>query len=200
MRPRATPRWCPDESSQYQMAVHGRRERKTGPGFGLTVMRCATHGRAWTLYPPGHVPYGRVAVAAVAPSGGSVTRVDGTPSLAGTLHEAAEDAARGVRWPESSGECPATRRTQGRRLRRVAALLGLLADTRTQERIAHALSSPLLVLRDASVAYAASRRWRVMAAELCCPVGWPRGIAAPRLPQIRTCGIPASGSSVSGIR
>ena len=32
------------------------------------------------------------------------------------------------------------------------------------------------------------------------PVGWPRGIAPPRLPQIRTCRIPASGSSVSGVR
>ena len=26
-------------------------------------------------------------------------------------------------------------------------------------------------------------------------VGWPRAVARPRLPQIRTCGIPASGSS-----
>ena len=146
------------------MTVHGRRERKTGPRFALTVMRCATHGQSWTLYPPGHVPYGRVAVASLGPSGGSVTTAQGAPSLAGTLHEAAEDAARGVRWPESSGECPATRRTQGRRLRRVAALLGLLADARTQERVAHALSCPLLVLRDASAAYAVSRRWRVQAA------------------------------------
>ncbi len=30
-------------------------------------------------------------------------------------------------------------------------------------------------------------------------VGWPRGIAGPRLPQIRTCAIDASGSSVPGV-
>ena len=31
-----------------------------------------------------------------------------------------------------------------------------------------------------------------------CGVGWPRGIAPPGLPQIRTCGTPASGSSCYG--
>ena len=30
-------------------------------------------------------------------------------------------------------------------------------------------------------------------------VGWPQGIAPPGLPQIRTCGIPGSGSSVHGL-
>ncbi len=41
------------------------RDRKTGPRFPLTVLRCRVHGCAFTLYPPGHVPYGRRRVAPV---------------------------------------------------------------------------------------------------------------------------------------
>ena len=33
----------------------------------------------------------------------------------------------------------------------------------------------------------------------CAWARWPRAIARPRLPQIRTCGIPASGSSIYGL-
>src|SRR4051812_12975097 len=49
--------------------VDHRRDRKTGPLFGLTVARCGPHRRAFTLYPPGHVPYGRVAIAPVSSDG-----------------------------------------------------------------------------------------------------------------------------------
>ena len=44
---------------------HSFRERKTGPRFALRILYCATHRRYFTVYPPGHVPYGRVAVAPV---------------------------------------------------------------------------------------------------------------------------------------
>src|ERR1017187_11039531 len=46
-----------------EISVHHLRARRTGPQFPLTVVHCKTHGHAFTLYPPGHVPYGRVAVA-----------------------------------------------------------------------------------------------------------------------------------------
>ena len=42
------------------------RERKTGPCFPIRVMRCRVHGHGFTLYPPGHVPYGRKRLAAAA--------------------------------------------------------------------------------------------------------------------------------------
>lgn len=48
---------------------HHRRERKTGPSFPVQVARCRTHGTAFTLYPPGQRPYGRVAVAPVSVHG-----------------------------------------------------------------------------------------------------------------------------------
>ncbi len=44
---------------------HSFRDRKTGPRFALRILYCATHGRHFTVYPPGHVPYGREAVAPV---------------------------------------------------------------------------------------------------------------------------------------
>ena len=43
--------------------VDHHRPRKTGPGFPLAVVGCSGHplGR-YTLYPPGHVAYGRQAL------------------------------------------------------------------------------------------------------------------------------------------
>ena len=75
------------------------RERKTGPCFPLTVLVCGTHEVGFTLYPPGHVPYGRAAVARVAPDGRAI--IDG-PSGAevfdGTVFAAALDASKGTAW------------------------------------------------------------------------------------------------------
>ncbi len=47
------------------LVVHHLRERKAGPQIPVTVVQCRTHRRAFTLYPLGHVPYGRLAVAPV---------------------------------------------------------------------------------------------------------------------------------------
>jgi hypothetical protein len=49
--------------------VDHQRARKTGPCFQLTVVHCGLHRRAFTLYPPGHVPYGRIVVAPVSSGG-----------------------------------------------------------------------------------------------------------------------------------
>jgi len=73
------------------------RERTTGPGFPLLVMRCLTHRRGFTLYPHGHVPYGREAIAPVAPDGASSGT--GPGRFVGTVFEAAVDASRGRPWP-----------------------------------------------------------------------------------------------------
>ena len=43
------------------LVVHHLRERKTGPQIPVTVVQCRTHRRAFTIYPLGHVPYGRLA-------------------------------------------------------------------------------------------------------------------------------------------
>jgi hypothetical protein len=44
------------------LVVHHMRERKAGPQIPVTVAQCRTHRRAFTLYPLGHVPYGRLTV------------------------------------------------------------------------------------------------------------------------------------------
>jgi hypothetical protein len=131
-----------------------------------------------------------VAIVQVDSSGQLIASEDGTPSLAGTLHEAAEDAARGVRWPESGGGAAWTRRTQGRRLRRVATLLGLLTDPRTQERIAYALGVPLLVIREAATTFSNSRAWRTQAAALL-------NVLAVALASSRPAGLLRAGHEVA---
>ena len=105
---------CPhasDEPSGCRVKVHHERERKTGPCFPLTVARCATHGHAFTLYPPGHVPYGRKSVVpASVDEGRLLLRAKGefpSDEMAGaediawesTVFVAATDAAGGRAWP-----------------------------------------------------------------------------------------------------
>ena len=107
-----------------RLRVHHVRERSTGPCFPLTVVRCETHGRAFTLYPPGHVPYGRVALVALAPNGEAVR---GAEPFAGTLFDVAKDAAQGVAWSrEQPGGSDRWWGTQGRRLERAARLTGVV--------------------------------------------------------------------------
>ncbi len=48
-----------------RLRKHDFRDRKTGPRFGLRILYCSTHQRYFTVYPPGHVPYGRQAVAPI---------------------------------------------------------------------------------------------------------------------------------------
>ena len=48
-----------------KLTRHSFRDRKTGPRFALRILHCATHRRHFTVYPSGHVPYGREAVAPV---------------------------------------------------------------------------------------------------------------------------------------
>jgi hypothetical protein len=48
---------------------HAVRHRKTGPRIALTVCRCEVHGRYFTVYPPGHVPYGRQRLAPLSVGG-----------------------------------------------------------------------------------------------------------------------------------
>jgi len=114
-----------------------RRSRKTGPVFALEVLRCRSHGLAFTLYPPGHVPYGRVALAPVAPDGRAlVVSETGASRFQGTLFEAALDAAQGRTWPQEAEDGHADPRfpTQRRRLARACQLLGVAPSLEAQTR------------------------------------------------------------------
>lgn len=146
------PRRCPlgADGSPCRVWLHDRRVRKTGPRIALVVARCQTHGRSFTVYPPGHVPYGRAAVVPVDLGGRTVRDGSGELAFGGTMFEAALDAAADHRWPRSGGVEPGTRRTQGRWLGRANSLLGLDPATpeRGREQIAAVLSVPLLTLHE----------------------------------------------------
>ena len=58
---------CPGAKGSVpcRMRKDGFRGRKTGPRIPLRILRCRSHGRYLTVYPIGHVPYGRQPVVAV---------------------------------------------------------------------------------------------------------------------------------------
>src|SRR4051812_22156704 len=62
------------------LVVHHVRERKAGPQIPVTVAQCRTHRRGFTLYPLGHVPYGRLAVAPVTLDGQVVLSTQSEPA------------------------------------------------------------------------------------------------------------------------
>jgi len=146
-----------------KLAIDHRRERSTGPGFPLTVMRCRPHKRAFTLYPPGHVPYGRAAVVAVAPDGSPIRDGDRTERFEGSLFTASLDAAKGRAWHrEHTGPSERWWGTQLRRLKLAARLLALtpgIAWTR-RERVADVLGLDGLLLSEQARQFRKAKGYR----------------------------------------
>ncbi len=147
------------------LTVHHRRERKTGPQIALTVLQCRTHRRAFTLYPLGHLPYGRLAIAPVG--------LDGELLRSTEEPEAGDKASTGlarhaVRVSKFAAVLePAVKLTDSRwwatdepeQLAHGATLLGVHPDLSAQEAdaIAFRLEIPRLVLRQAADAYVRGR-------------------------------------------
>jgi len=150
--------------------------RKTGPCFPLTVVHCGLHRRGFTLYPPGHVPYGRIVVAPVSSGGALVKDLpsgEDTPEATpitkldwpGTVFSAAVDAAAGQAWPRKAPTRPAHWRTQGRRLARGARLVGIGPTTaadgqRHREQMARRLGVPTLVVVGQALRWKEARGYR----------------------------------------
>lgn len=152
------------------LVEHDWRERRTGPRMPLLVMRCTTHRRSFTLYPPGYVPYARVRLSPVVPDGSAVLdaggeerREDSVGSaagrFAGTYFEAALDAASSKLWPSDwqqpvGGDRSARRwaSTQARRTRRASRLLGLAPELSHEMRalVAKTLGVETLLLHEES--------------------------------------------------
>lgn len=127
---------CWDGGIPCRIRRHHRRRRKTGPPWGwVDVVSCAIHRIAFTIYPPGHVPYGRVALVDLAPDGSEkrsdVTHAGTAAEATAVLFAAASDARDGRRWPREDAPDPpgAVRSSQRRRLARAATLFGLVAST-----------------------------------------------------------------------
>jgi hypothetical protein len=119
-------------------------------------MRCRAHGIAFTLYPRGHVPYGRERIAPVAPDGSPCYGAGDTHRFAGTWFDAALDAAAGEAWPQDFPEDqPSTRPrfgTQLTRLARACVLTGVAPGLTEEHRgaCAQALAVPGQLLHEAT--------------------------------------------------
>lgn len=146
-----------------QVWVDHVRERSTGPRFPLTVAACGTHGLAFTLYPPGHVPYGRAAMAPVTPEGRACTGAAEAEAFAGTFFQAALDASLEQSWlRESPGGSERWWGTQGRRLSASVRVCGVWPELEEprREAVAAALGVALLVLREGASAIKARPGYR----------------------------------------
>jgi hypothetical protein len=158
--PSMMPVACPasEKGVACRVRLDHRRARKTGPCVPVAVLACATHGRHFTLYPCGHVPYGRELVAPVGLDGQALLTT-ATASTAPTAEEpctlwrqtrfsAVLDAALGKAWPRDGPGSNWT--TQLRRLDELAALLGLepVPSAALGEKLARLLDVPRLSLLD----------------------------------------------------
>ena len=140
-------------------------------------MRCLTHCRGFTLYPPAHVPYGRDPVAPVLPDGRSSG--NGLEHFVGTIFKAALDAARGEAWPRESNGEPSWP-SMCRRLKVAEVWLGVapgLGDQEREERAAD-LDVDLLPLLTAAAAIRAAPGYRSRGAAMVkileeLPAGFP---------------------------
>lgn len=148
-----------------ELIVHHWRARKTGPQIPVLVAECRTHRRGFTVYPLGHVPYGRLAVAPVGLDGevrwstqceaaaGAPRAPDWRPTQFGAAFTAVEASPVKLtdrRWWATQAPEP---------LARSATLLGVhpaLAEPAANA-IAFRLEIPRLVLRQAAAEYADGR-------------------------------------------
>lgn len=163
--PSVLPTDCPtsDGVAACRIGLDYCRPRKTGPCVPVTVLECTTHGCRFTLYPCGHIPYGREAVAPVGLDGASLAAVatDTSPPeeercapWRQTRYAAVLDAAVGKAWPrDGPGPCWTT---QLQRLAELAALLGLepAPSAPVGEKLAHLAGVPRLGLLDATHSFA----------------------------------------------
>ena len=123
---------CPYATDGHKCKIRKQqwRVRKTAVAHPLLVLWCVQHGHCFTIYPPGHVPYGRQRLAPIAPDGQPLGIDDsGTALWCSTLFDAALDAAYGDAWAR---ECPGGTHlwwsSQWRRLARISSLLGVCPD------------------------------------------------------------------------
>ncbi|MCY7302770.1 MAG: hypothetical protein LH654_06980 [Thermoleophilia bacterium] len=177
-KPAVMPRSCVYASMGNEacvLVVHHVRERKTGPQIPVTVLWCRTHRRAFTLYPIGHVPYGRRAIAPVGLDGEVVFSTEREPrepreppeppeapgkrlpawrmtlfeSAFAAIHEQTVKLTDPRWWATEAAE----------QLARGAAIVGVHPDLSVPEAdaIAFRLEIPRLVLRQAADAYERGR-------------------------------------------
>jgi hypothetical protein len=169
--PKALPESClysSDETGHCEIRLHHRRERKSGPAFPVLVLRCLVHGHAFTLYPLGHMPYGRVAFAPCSSDGEPLKRTEEKGgsrdrlSWQTTLFLSALCAASGQSWPRRAEGVGMLWETQLEHLEKSAKLLGLGEETtpRIGEQLASRLGVRRLELLEAARAFAEAEGYK----------------------------------------
>jgi hypothetical protein len=165
---------CPYQTPDHQackVSLDHWRDRKTGPCFALSVMRCGVHRKGFTIYPPGHVPYGQKAVAPVAPDGSWIEAGSGAKRFVGTCFDAALDAADNHPWPHTSydGNLHLRFRTQLRHLDRLTLLLAIKPDIDEylRDEAANILSVPGQVLHDSAGLVQGQSSYRTLGTAIC---------------------------------
>lgn len=132
---------CPhqkeDKIVNCLIVFKGYRERKTGHLHPLAQFYCKIHNVYFTVYPIGHVPYGRAPL--------------WDKNACDSLFKAAFDASKSITWPlESTKELP-TFKTQKRHIKGAALLLKIDSSTELTADIAESLYSeygiPYLTLK-----------------------------------------------------
>jgi len=147
------------------LVVHHVRDRKTGPRIPVTVLQCQTHRRAFTLYPLGHIPYGRLAVAPVGLDGELVCSTQSEPPVDGKREPAWRatlfgSAFAAIHEPTVKLTDPRWWATEApERLAQGAAILGIHPELSVQaaDAIAFHLEIPRLVHRGAAGEYERAR-------------------------------------------
>jgi hypothetical protein len=132
---------------------------------------CGTHEVGFTLYPPGHVPYGRVSLAPVAPDGRTI--IDGprgAQAFEGTVFAAALDASKGMAWDrEREGGSDRWWGTQGQRVALALGICGVAPELGEAEReaVAAVLGVELLHLREQAQKVVAAPGYRRRGEGVC---------------------------------
>ncbi len=160
------------DGSCCRIRLHHWRSRKTGPEFPLLVVECETHGIAFTVYPLGHVPYGRAAVVPVDLEGQLLRAAEGAGAWEQTIMGAAQDAAEGRAWPRvgSDPSSPAgSWRTQGRRITQAAEILGLTGSQASP--LVGPFGVSALGHRESIAAFGEATGYRSRGAAVCLLVG-----------------------------
>jgi len=144
LRP-ARPSICPVAAPQdLACVIHFDkwRRRSCGIQFRVVGLRCVTHKVAFTVYPPGWVPYARKILLLLDHGGCEVETENQHNRWSETVFEAAADAAAEKLWPEEVqlgplpevGLVPQSRRTQRRHIAGAVILFGLNQSASCRER------------------------------------------------------------------
>lgn len=134
-------------------------------------MRCSTHEKGFTIYPPGWAPYLRKPLAPLAPDGSPISGENDDERFRGTYFDAALDAADQCAWPAEGTDGHQQQRfpTQVRHLHQCALLLGIAPSLHEhlREETAQILDAPGQRLYDSAALIKMSPGYQRMGQAIC---------------------------------